>query len=88
MSKSKDGGPAFPVVLTNVTSEAVEGFDGQPVAPLSKAEYRGMSLRDHFAGLAMQGMWAHPDNCGLIDYQMAERAYHMADIMIMQRGKP
>lgn len=46
----KDGGPAFPITA----------YDHQSLAPESIEETRrllsGMSMRQHYAGLAMQGM--------------------------------
>ena len=52
--------------------------DGGPVA--------AMSLRDHFAGLAMQGMLAENSNAhSFEDY--AKYSYLCADAMIAERGK-
>ena len=71
-----DGGPAFPV-------------DPQWLPPMSPTECatisNGMSLRDHFAGLAMQGMidgtW--PDD---VDRQeISKRAWLLADAMLKAR---
>lgn len=45
MSKIDDGGPAFPGVC--IDSDGVWKYP---------SDSPGMSLRDHFAGLAMQGM--------------------------------
>ena len=43
---------------------------------------RHLSLRDHFAGLAMQGMVATSNNMNTI----AQSAYDMADAMLKERG--
>ncbi len=43
----------------------------------------GMSLRDHFAGLAMQGMMANNWNQSYVLW--AHHAYMMADAMIEAR---
>ena len=47
----------------------------------------GMSLRDWFAGMALQGMLADGDHAEVLNEKMAEFAYHMADAMIEQREK-
>ena len=67
---TNDGGPAYPVTQWNNDSASREIMGG-------------MSLRDHFAGLAMQGMIA----CGE-EYDNAELgrfAYDIADAMIRAR---
>lgn len=46
-----------------------------------------MTLRDYFAGLAMQGMCAHPDTWGLLVPGIAARAYEVADAMLDERAK-
>jgi hypothetical protein len=43
-------------------------------------------LRDHFAGLAMQGILVHSD-AHRVEY-VAERAYHVADAMLAIRATP
>lgn len=55
--------------------------------------FNGMSLRDYFAGLALQGMWACPnpksivtdDNKVATDKDLARLAYEQADAMIEAR---
>ena len=42
----------------------------------------GISLRDHFAGLAMQGLLNGNDM-----YSAATKAYYMADAMLAEREK-
>lgn len=67
---TNDGGPAYPVTQWNNDSASREIMGG-------------MSLRDHFAGLAMQGMIA----CGE-EYDNAELgrfAYDIADAMLRAR---
>ena len=56
------------------------------------AKYGGlakdMTMRDHFAGLAMQGLVAYPDDQQNMTYaEMAEWAYAMADGMLKAREK-
>ena len=72
MSAGRDtGGPAFPV-------------DQQGMAGVVHRSF-GMTLRDHFAGLAMQGDLAGTDD--LLDPdQVAGRAYSVADAMLKARS--
>ena len=92
--KKNDGGPAYP-------SE----YDLQVPYPHSPSELYwtkmkapGMSLRDHFAGLAMQAVWSQSDDSihdsSLEDFEVWQRAimddvakgaYAMADAMIKAR---
>lgn len=79
-----NGGPAFP--------NGWGGIDEQ-----GNDVYIGMSLRDWFAGMAMQGLWS----LGMVNLErirskedgksilsiVAELAYEEADIMIAERGK-
>lgn len=41
---------------------------------------KDMTLRDHFAGLAMQGLLASEVNANM--HEFARRAYQIADIML------
>ncbi|MCK5018412.1 MAG: hypothetical protein KAS32_15240, partial [Candidatus Peribacteraceae bacterium] len=60
---SKDGGPAFPVIVD---------FQGN-----SQAGYAtGLSIRDYFAGQALCGMASIPGSC--IDGHLGGLAYKMA----------
>jgi len=78
MSK-EDGGPAFPC------GEAT--MDGRPWCGES---YGGMSLRDYFAGLALQGLVVSPrpllgeDTEGDLNLY-ATIAYDFADRMLQER---
>lgn len=84
MSKDKTGGPAFPhgPLGDSVTSE-----DGQTNHQIDA--HPGMSLRDWFAGMAMQGFSANPsDTCLDWDFEMVSRlAYEQADRMLEARKK-
>ena len=51
MSKQNDGGPAFPIPNAS-------DMDGYVYAPQSE----GMSLRDWFAGMALQGFLSYSDH--------------------------
>jgi hypothetical protein len=76
---TKDGGPAFPLDVNN----EVEG-----------TTHYGMSLRDWFAGEALNGWLTGWGALGTFDVspemdmnQAAGFAYHMADIMLEERVK-
>jgi len=51
---------------------------------------RDMTLRDHFAGLAMQGLLSYAATSGKYappDDELAREAYKMADAMLLERSK-
>jgi hypothetical protein len=69
-----DGGPAFPVVCNDLSKY-------QLVEP-------GMSLRDWFAGMAMQAFLSeYGSDEKEEDQQIAEVVYKLADAMIAERNK-
>ena len=69
-----DGGPAFPVVAE---SSAAHG-----------AAFRGMTLRDYFAGQALSGFCANGTfGSATSDQTVARWAYEVADAMIQKREK-
>lgn len=84
MSTINDGGPAFPVFPETGNAHA--------------AAFRGMSLRDHFAGLAMPAVYAQAmrdaeQGSGLFQdpswrVGLALDAYAMADAMLRARAIP
>jgi hypothetical protein len=65
-----DGGPAFPVPATDATHGRTH--DG------------GMSLRQHFAGLAMAALLGREDEHIYGHGKIAELAYKQADAMIAE----
>lgn len=68
---SKDnGGPAFPLHNHGVQTLGMH--------------LTGMTLRDHFAGLVLQGFIASPD-CGWLEEELPHRAYEIADAMLKVR---
>ncbi len=69
-----DGGPAFPVkaVREGVTGECLVNFEG-------------MTLRDWFAGMALQGIMSTPAKYG--GNRPSYDAYQIADAMIAERDK-
>ena len=70
-----DGGPAFPA---RPTEKLIGG--GLITAHL------GMTLRDHFAGLAMQGICASSPTDDFTNKIIAWEAYNLADEMIKARS--
>jgi hypothetical protein len=92
MSAVKDGGPAFPGCGQVFTTDAHGRTNPQAAWGMEGAA--GMSLRDWFAGMALQGMlaadsnleagetsWHHEDNRPTL----CRKAYECADEMIRQR---
>ena len=58
-------------------------YDGQ--GNIRQWQYEGMTLLDHFAGLAMQACIARGDDCNRPG--IAEWSYAMADAMLKERDK-
>ena len=77
MSK-RNGGAAFPRPVS------VTG-DGFSVPSQQVPSQRGMSLRDWFAGLAMQGIMAYEGPRALDAPYSAREAYRRADAMLNER---
>lgn len=69
---TNDGGPFHPFQPLN--SQGMPCMAAEP----------GISIRDHFAGLAMQGSCACPDN-NAPPSVVARWAYEMADAMLRAR---
>ena len=86
MTQKHDGGPAFP------SSPQKMEFDGEGFRPVG---FEGMSLRDYFAGQAMNALIedvnrpSDPES-GDSDIhprdEIARRAYALADAMIAARS--
>lgn len=82
MSEPRDGGPAYPSGEKYETRDVCGGVSQHSKAPY----YRGMSLRDYFAGLAMQGLLARiPWGEGYSEELLAKAAYETADAMLAKR---
>ena len=69
-----NGGPAFPIPLH-------PGQSWQEMAPCD-----GMTLRDYFAGRAMQSYLLDKDRDSFTFEQWAQASYEMADAMLEARG--
>ncbi len=81
MGMSKDGGPAFP--------QSVSSSEG-PTCSFDFVDGSGMSLRDHFAGMAMQGFCLQATgqyDKGPCNAAIVERSYVIADLMLAEREK-
>ena len=64
-----------------------EKYDGGPAFPGEYAEpYRGMSLRDWFAGQALAGLVADSSLYSTTKTE-AQEAYELADAMLQERKK-
>jgi len=74
---ANDGGPAFP-------AETVE-LPSTPRLEATRIYYTGMTLRDWFAGQALQGLLADPGRL-LGGSSVAITAYEYADLMLEKRG--
>ena len=78
MAKKDDGGPAF-------------AHGGQPhhETRFTAAAQHGMSLRDWFAGMALQGYMASVNEDVLVpdEEQAARTAYQVADAMLEARDR-
>ena len=64
--------------------------DGGPAFPywnLAENTNHGITLRDWFAGMAMQGMLSNPDFNGASDASVAGFAFRQADAMIEGRER-
>lgn len=61
--------------------------DGGPAFPVPDGaeSMPGMTLRDHFAGMAMQGLICDPHPQCSLPSEVAETAYLMADAMLKAR---
>ena len=69
MSNIKDGGPAFPVTRHHLTGD----------------KESGMSLRHYYAGKALSGLLADPEQTNLRDVVIA--AVETADLLIAELEK-
>lgn len=85
MSK-QDGGPAFPVEVTNYGDRNMT-IGGIVVPPGAMMQFAGMTIRDWFAGQALAGMLAD-QNYDETPQKAAASCYRVADAMLAKRAKP
>ena len=80
MSKTNNGGPAFPLFTP-------EWHEEVSAKGLSSHDFTmGMTLRDYFAAKAMQAYLTAPETGWSFD-ELAGAAYEMADSMLKRRAK-
>lgn len=81
----EDGGPAFPCEVRGFRIEGLAEAERFKVT----GTFKGLSIRDHFAGLAMQAMVRN--NQGIAEWGperdalIANGAYEIADAMLAAR---
>jgi len=78
MSEPRDGGPAFPRSGFDIAENSLKSIAGE----------EGMSLRDWFAGMALQGFCGMSDTEGNWTWtveEAASTAYRCADAMLKAR---
>ena len=73
-SMDKTGGPAFPYAY-RLPSGNIDTLK----------QYSGLSMRDYFAGMALQGWLANPNFKRSVE-EYAIDAYKYADALLTQRG--
>ena len=78
MNTPHDGGPAFPV--TEIHTSPKGEVERLAVSP-------GMSLRDWFAGMALQGILAKPELYRPSHAKAAGYAFSQADAMLAARER-
>lgn len=89
MNTPNDGGPAFPQ-----PNHIVEHDSQGRVEARNWMQDSGMTLRDWFAGMALQGLLSANPQCPdavseeNVDSVIAREAYRSADAMIAERSKP
>lgn len=76
-SAGNGGGPAFPQHLSTLVSHEWLEKEGQ----------QGMTLRDWFAGMALQGMVAGSQGLVITHGEFAKQSYRLADAMLKERNK-
>ena len=62
--------------------------NGGPAFPRDSAlQGTGMTLRDYFAGKALQGFCADPTTAGTRKEHLISECYELADMMLSERAK-
>jgi len=83
--------------IEDIVKAQVKVAGNQPASPVTQASvtFTGETLRDRFAGRAMEGLLASPDRDSDLDGrpyeqlrdELCEIAYEYADAMLVARGK-
>ena len=82
MGKIDTGGAAFPSMAVAVTAR---DSSGEIARQMQATGVAGMTLRDWFAGMALQGLLAGSENMSIDT--AARLSYTAADMMIAERAK-
>lgn len=80
-----DGGPVYPGTRLEEIMEQYGNGEKRTVRH-HDVSYPGMSLRDWFAGMALQGLLACPEVTGPM-VGLVTDAYSYADLMLKERAK-
>lgn len=83
MSARNDGGPAFP---QKKITQLIASEDGSVAEPVYEV-VGGMSLRDYFAGQALQGVMASGSVQLMKNEDAVAMSYRVADLMLAERAK-
>ncbi len=88
MSKTKDGGPAFPLPYEHtevvMRMQQLGEISTEQLLECTK-QLRGISVRDYFAAKAMQGMVSAEFAGNVTTDYWAKEAYKVADAMLKAR---
>jgi len=76
-TQPNDGGPAFPISHPGIT----------PKNEIAASQMIGMTLRDYFAGQALQGILSNPSFDSITPREYASDAYGLADSMLAARER-
>lgn len=77
MSETKGNEPAFPYVIEPQSLGSMQSFGG--------ASFSGLTKREYFAGLMLQGMMARSGTEAL--KERAARAVRIADVLLAELSK-
>ena len=73
MKPLKDGGPAFPYREQDGNGQYRDHF--------------GVTKREYFAAMALQGLLAHPESDNHGDTEIASQSVNLADALLAELGK-
>lgn len=75
----RQNSPVYPTTLDNDTNEPILGYEAENIEPGITHQYTGLTIREHLAGLAMQGLLARGDEQA---DNVAELAVAYADCLL------
>jgi hypothetical protein len=86
--KMREGGPVYPFEYHNQTSSHQPKFFREgTLSPGASEQFAGLTLRQWYAGLAMQSMVVSPTFHDEPARTLAAMAFNMADAMIAEGEK-